>query len=283
MTSAVRPSRAATQRLLDGDLRLRVEVRRGLVEDHDAWLGQQQAGDRQALPFTAGQSVAALADDRVEAVGERAHEVGQPGLLERGPQLGVGGVRRGVAQVGPDRVVEQVPVLGDDADRVADRLERQVAHVDAGQAHGARVGVVEPGHERGERRLAGAGRADEGDGLAGFDAERDVVEHLLARPVVEHGDLLQRRQRHPVGRRVGEPDTGQLDGDGSRPAAPRGSAGSAISGSMSSTSKTRSKLTSAVTTSRRAVPSAVNGPYSRLSSRAIVTTVPGSRRPWTAR
>ena len=62
-----------------------------------------------------------------------------------------------------------------------------------------------------------------------------------------------------------------------------GWAGSAISGSMSSTSKTRSKLTSAVTTSRRAVPSAVSGPYSWFSSSAIVTTVPASRRPRTAR
>ena len=79
------------------------------------------------------------------------------------------------------------------------------------------------------------------------------MQHLVAGPVVEHGDLLQRGQRHLVGRRVARsarrrarPTTGP-SGSGV------GSAGSAISGSMSSTSKTRSKLTSAVTTSRRAV------------------------------
>ena len=45
----------------------------------------------------------------------------------------------------------------------ADRGERQVAHVDAGQPDGAGVDVVQPRHERRQRRLAGAGRADEGD------------------------------------------------------------------------------------------------------------------------
>ena len=37
-------------------------------------LGQQQPGDRQPLALAARQPVAALADDRVEPVGQRAHE-----------------------------------------------------------------------------------------------------------------------------------------------------------------------------------------------------------------
>ena len=71
MTSAVRPVERGDERLLDGGLGLGVEVGGRLVEDDDPRLGQQQPGDRQALALAAGQAVAALADDGVEAVGER--------------------------------------------------------------------------------------------------------------------------------------------------------------------------------------------------------------------
>ena len=43
--------------------------------------------------------------------------------------LVVGGVGPGVAQVLADRLVEQVRVLHHEADGVAQRLEREVAHV----------------------------------------------------------------------------------------------------------------------------------------------------------
>ena len=56
-----------------------------------------------------------------------------------------------------------------------------------------------------------------------------------------------------------------------------------MSGSRSSTSKTRSNDTSAVITSTRAFASAVIGVYSRVSSRASVTMVPGAITPVTAR
>ena len=101
---------------LDRDLGLRVEVGGGLVEDHDARAGQQQPGDRESLALSAGEPVAPLADDRVEPVGQRAHEVTEACVVDRLPHLVVGRLRRGVAQVGPDRVMEQVPVLGDHTD-----------------------------------------------------------------------------------------------------------------------------------------------------------------------
>ena len=50
---------------------------------------------------------------------------------------------------------------------------------------------------------------------------------------------------------------------------------SAMAGGRSSTSKTRSNETSALITLTRAFDSAVIGPYSRVSSSASDTTVPG--------
>ena len=124
MTIAVRPVERLGQRRLHRDLGLGVEVRGGLVEDHHPRPGQQQPGDRQPLPFAAREPVAALPHHRVQPVGQGVEQVAQPGPVQRVHQLGVGRLRRGVAQVGRDRVVEQVPVLGDDADRAAQRRER---------------------------------------------------------------------------------------------------------------------------------------------------------------
>ena len=86
------------------------------------------------------------------------------------------------------------------------------------------------------------------------------MEHRLVDPFVEHGDLFERGEADPVGGRVGELDRVEFDADrlavGGRSTA---SSASVMSGSMSSTSKTRSKLTRAVATSRRALASAVSG------------------------
>ena len=121
MTIAVRPVERLDQRRLHGDLGLGVQVRGGLVEDHHPRPGEQQPGDREALALAAREPVAALAHHRVQAVGQRGEQLAEPGAAQGVDQLGVGGVRGGVAQVGRDRVVEQVPVLGDDADRAAQR------------------------------------------------------------------------------------------------------------------------------------------------------------------
>ena len=53
-----------------------------------------------------------------------------------------------------DRGVEQVRLLRDDADEVGQRLEGQVADVDAADRDRAALDVVEPRGEVGERRLA---------------------------------------------------------------------------------------------------------------------------------
>ena len=66
---AARERRRRGRRCTSG-LVLGVEVAGGLVEDHDGRVLQQHAGDGQALLLAAGEAVAPLADDRVEAVGQ---------------------------------------------------------------------------------------------------------------------------------------------------------------------------------------------------------------------
>src|SRR5882757_9952124 len=61
--------------LLDDALALIVEGARRLVEDQDARVGDERAGNRDALALAAGQGGAALADDGVVALGELEDEI----------------------------------------------------------------------------------------------------------------------------------------------------------------------------------------------------------------
>jgi len=116
--------------------------------------------DGAALSFPAGQPVAAVAHHGVEAVGKRGDQVPDPCRPAGLDQLGLGGPRACAGQVGPDGVVEQVRVLGNDADRVVQGLQGQVPEVMTADPHGPRAGIIQPGHQVGDRGLPSAGRTD---------------------------------------------------------------------------------------------------------------------------
>lgn len=60
--------------------------------------------------------------------------------------------------------------------RAPRRSAREVAQVDAVEADPARVGIEEAQEQLEDRRLAGAGGADEGDRLARPDLQRQLAE-----------------------------------------------------------------------------------------------------------
>ena len=132
-----------------------------------ARVAQQRAGDRQPLLLAAGEPVPARADDGVVAVGQRGDHVVDLRAPGGGLHLGVGGVGPGVPQVLADRAVQQVGLLGDDADDAGEVGQGQVADVDAVDQHPAGRRVVEPGDQRGQRALARAGLADQRQRAAG--------------------------------------------------------------------------------------------------------------------
>ena len=115
--------RPSAQRRFQGRLHQRlvlvVEVARRLVEDHHVGILEQQPGDGDALLLAARQSISPLADNGVVAVGEAGDRVVDAGRPCCGDDLGVGCVRPGVAQVLADRDVEQVGVLADHPDCLA--------------------------------------------------------------------------------------------------------------------------------------------------------------------
>ena len=91
--------RPAFERLVEGRLHLclvlAVEVAGGLVEDDDARVLEQHAGDGDPLLLAAREPVAALAHDGVVALGERGDHVVDLGAAARRLQLGDGGARAG--------------------------------------------------------------------------------------------------------------------------------------------------------------------------------------------
>ena len=75
--------------LLDDPLALVIELARRLVEDQDARVLHQGAGDGDALALPARQSGAAFADDRVVALGQFEDEAVRAGEIGGGDDVAI--------------------------------------------------------------------------------------------------------------------------------------------------------------------------------------------------
>ena len=85
------------------------------------------------------------------------------------------GVRAAEGDVLGDRAAEQEALLGDDPEPAAQRVRVELADVDAVDQDPPALRVVEAGDQLRQRRLAGAGLADQRDRLAGQDPQVDVA------------------------------------------------------------------------------------------------------------
>src|SRR6185295_15489070 len=89
----------ACECLLDQRLGVRVERARGLVQDQDARVLEQSAGNGDALPLAARELDAALADKRGEAGGKAGNELSRVGIKSRAVDLRGTGRGSAVADV----------------------------------------------------------------------------------------------------------------------------------------------------------------------------------------
>ena len=174
----------------DAGLGRRVDRGGRVVEDEDARVDGEGARDRDPLPLSARERDAALADDRVVSLRQALDELVRLREPRHPLDLRVRQLGQAERDVVPHRGREEERILGDDADRAAQRRELHVAHVHSVDEHAPRVDVVEARHERGERRLPGARVADEGDRRPGVEREVEVLEHRPARQVRER-DVLE--------------------------------------------------------------------------------------------
>ena len=146
---------------------------------------QDRARDRDALLLAAGELQPALADLGLVAVRRHADEVVDLRKPRRLLDLGVARVPAAVADVVADGVVEQHGVLRHHADRGAQRALRHVADILPVDGDAPAGQVVEAEQQPRDRRLAGAGRADDRDRAAGRHLEAQAFEDLALRLVGE--------------------------------------------------------------------------------------------------
>ena len=125
----VRPLQEPVERLLDQHLGRAVDVRRRLVEDEDARVGEQRARDRDQLPLAGRQAGAALAHRVLEAAREPRRDAVDADGRGRRLDLLVGRVGLREADVRRDRAAEEERILEHDAELAPVRAELHVAQV----------------------------------------------------------------------------------------------------------------------------------------------------------
>src|SRR5262245_49027777 len=178
--------------------RLPVEVAGRLVGDDEHRIGHQRARDRHALLLAAGKLGGVVAHAIGEA-DERQH--GLDVLASRAPAEGSKGQRQlDVLERGQHR--HQVVKLEHEPDRprapVGKLGLRELRDVDAVDQDRARVGLVDPGNEVEQRRLARARRPHQAEEVAALHVEREVVQHRhhLAAAAVRLEDVADLDELH---------------------------------------------------------------------------------------
>src|SRR5206468_6687842 len=135
----------------------RVEGAERLVEEEHLRLCGERAGERDALALAAGELRGEGAREALEL--DQAKELADPlADARRGPAADT---HREGDVVEDGHLPEERVVLEDEAD--VPLADRDVGHVLAGIAHRAGVRRLEAGDDAEERRLAGAGRTEEGE------------------------------------------------------------------------------------------------------------------------
>lgn len=114
-----------------------------VIEEKNLRPYEERARDGQALALTTGQRHAALTDDRVQLIGERADELRRLSRLAGCEDLVVRGVRSPIRDVVSDRPSEQNRLLQCHGDVRSKRMHCQIANVDPVKRHPSGRHVVE--------------------------------------------------------------------------------------------------------------------------------------------
>ena len=101
----------------------------GIIQDEDAGIHEQDAGDGDALFLTAGEGDAALADQGVVALGALEDEFVRLGSFGGQDDLVIGGAGGAEGDIFADGIGEEGRFLEDDADLGAEGMEGGVADI----------------------------------------------------------------------------------------------------------------------------------------------------------
>src|SRR5216684_1088377 len=185
------PPREFIQSVQQRALSQGIKVSGGFVEDEDGCVFQEGAGNRQALALAAGQLQTLLANPGFEPQGQLAHKLGELRLFHGCLDLRLAGSGPRQQQIGAQGVIENIGILGDDADQVAQVAQAVAADVLPVQANDATWWVPEAQREANQCAFAPATGADNRHAAAGAQVEADIAEHLTLTKVVSKMDMFE--------------------------------------------------------------------------------------------
>ena len=132
---------------------------------------------------------AVLCNDGIVAIGQAADKAVGVGSLGGGDHLVHGGVRLAVGNVLPHRTGTQPCVLQYHAVAAAQGGAGHIPDIGAGHLDAAAVYIIEPHQQVDEGGLSTAGRAYDGDALAGLHIQREPLDERAVGQVAE-GHIL---------------------------------------------------------------------------------------------
>ena len=186
---------AAHLRLADG-----VEMRGCFVEDQGRRVLQKGARDRDPLALPARELHATFPDFGVEALRQARDKFRERRLVERLSDRRLIGIGAGERDIGAQRVIEEIGILRHERDAAAQMIEFEFRQIDPVDQDVPLHRIPEAQQQIGERRLAGAGGADDRHCRAGWNIERDSIERRPPRARIKKPDMLE-PDRRSAGRR----------------------------------------------------------------------------------
>lgn len=205
------PPRQLGERRAHLRARLRVQSRRGFVEDHDGAVPEHRAGDGEALALPARERVAARTENGVVPLGQRRDEVVGVGAARGLLDLGIRGIQSTEADVLAHGRGEEHRLLQEERYRCPHAREGRAGDVDPVQPHPSGARVRRSHEEPRESGLPRPGGPEKAHVLTGGDVERQILEDRATAAVVDR-DALERdvaaQPREVCGVRV----VGDLDG-----------------------------------------------------------------------
>ena len=187
------PAHGGLQRGLHHAFAFGIKRAGGFVEQEQRRVFQHGPGDGDALALTARQAHAALAQKGVVVIRQRHDELVRKRRMRCRSDFIVAGVGAAVADVLERAGREHHRVLRHDADAPPQRLQVHLVGGHAVERDAAGLRVVKAQQQLKHRALAGTAGADDGDGFARRNLEREITERCLQRTRgVVKGQRLQR-------------------------------------------------------------------------------------------
>lgn len=168
---------------------VRIEGGGGFVENENVVVAQKGTGDGQKLALSLRKNAALVVENGVVALGQRLDDLIKATFLAGADDSVAADVRLAEANVVEDAGIEEHGLLWHDADVAMDLVKRDLRKISAADGDASLLRQVVAEEKIGQRGLASASGANDGDGLACRNGGGDIAEH--GRVVVAEMHMLK--------------------------------------------------------------------------------------------